>query len=170
MKRVLFLLGHLNDLDIEWMLANGSKIRLSKGATLVTKGTAIDHIYIVLSGQFSIVDQHKDIAVIGSGEVIGEMSFLESRLPSVSVTALNSCEVYRIPRALMNKKLEEDVEFRASFYYSLALFLSDRLRKTTNQLGYGTDLEQDALDENVLDGVAQAGSRFHQILQKFSEV
>ena len=31
-------------------------------------------------------------------------------------------------------------------------------------------IEADTLDENVLDGISQAGSRFGQILQKFSEV
>jgi hypothetical protein len=44
------------------------------------------------------------------------------------------------------------------------------LRITTSQLGYGTPEEVDVIDENVLDGISQAGSRFGQILQKFSEV
>jgi hypothetical protein len=62
------------------------------------------------------------------------------------------------------------MEFKSNFYYALALFLSNRLRKTTDQLGYGNPEEEDMIDSNVLDGVAQAGSRFGQILNRFAEV
>ncbi len=170
MKKVLFLLGHLTDMDIEWMIQNGSKKSLIYKDELINKGADIENIYIILSGQLNILDNNQKIASIGPGEIVGEMSFLESRPPSVSVIASESSVVYSISRELMNKKLDTDIEFRSNFYYSLALFLSNRLRKTTNQLGYESDEEADVIDINVLDGIAQAGARFNQILNKFSEV
>jgi CRP/FNR family cyclic AMP-dependent transcriptional regulator len=172
MKRVLFLLGHLNDLDIEWMINNGSKADLETGDRLIQKGETIENLYIILSGQLSITDgeSQNHIALIGSGEIVGEMSFLESRPPSVSVIATQSSSVYSISRELMNSRLASNLEFKANFYYAISLFLSNRLRKTTSQLGYGSPDEADTIDENVLDGISQAGSRFGQILQKFSEV
>ena len=80
MKRVLFLLGHLNDLDIEWMINNGSKAELETGDRLISKGEAIENLYIILSGQLSITDgkSEKHIALIGSGEIVGEMSFFDN--------------------------------------------------------------------------------------------
>ncbi|MCH2034303.1 MAG: cyclic nucleotide-binding domain-containing protein [Tenacibaculum sp.] len=172
MKRVLFLLGHLDDLDIEWMINNGYKEELEVGDRLIEKGKTIDSLYIVLSGKLSITDGNNDklIAEIGAGEIVGEMSFLESRPPSVSVIAAEQTVVYAISRELMNSRLASNLEFKANFYYALALFLSNRLRKTTSQLGYGNPSEEDIIDENVLDGVSQGGARFGQILQKFSEV
>jgi len=172
MKRVLFLLGHLNDLDIEWMIKNGSKADLETGDRLIQKGETIENLYIILSGQLSITDgvSEKHIALIGSGEIVGEMSFLESRPPSVSVIATEPSTIYSISRELMNSRLANNLEFKANFYYAISLFLSNRLRKTTSQLGYGSPDEADTIDENVLDGISQAGSRFGQILQKFSEV
>jgi|TARA_B110000238_G_C16070122_1_gene414535 CRP/FNR family cyclic AMP-dependent transcriptional regulator len=172
MKRVLFLLGHLNDLDIEWMIHNGSKDELEVGDRLIEKGKTIENLYIILSGQLSITDgqSEKHIAFIGTGEIVGEMSFLESRPPSVSVIATESSTVYSISRELMNSRLANNLEFKANFYYAISLFLSNRLRITTSQLGYGSPEEVDVIDENVLDGISQAGSRFGQILQKFSEV
>jgi hypothetical protein len=98
------------------------------------------------------------------------MSFLESRAPSVSVIASQTTAIYCISKELMNSRLANNLEFKANFYYAISLFLSDRLRKTTSQLGYGSPDEVDSIDENVLDGISQAGSRFSQILQKFSEV
>jgi hypothetical protein len=86
------------------------------------------------------------------------------------VIASKATTVFCISRELMNSRLANNLEFRANFYYAISLFLSNRLRKTTSQLGYGSPEEADLIDENVLDGVSQAGSRFGQILQKFSEV
>jgi len=172
MKHVLFLLGHLTDLDIEWMINNGEKTELKLGDRLINKGEEIENLYIVLSGRFSIIDgeSHNNIAFINSGEIVGEMSFLESRPPSVSVVATELSTVFCISKQLMTKRLNNNLEFKANFYYAISLFLSNRLRQTTTQLGYGSSDEVDVLDENVLDGVSQAGSRFGQILQKFSEV
>ncbi len=168
MKKVLFLLGYLTDLDIEWMIDQGAKTTLSSGQQLIDKGKEIDTIVIILSGQLSIVDGVHEIALIGPGEIVGEMSFLESRPPSVSVVATQESTVYQISKKMIHQRLETDMQFRANFYYALALFLSDRLRKTTNKLGYATD-DDDLIDTNVLDGVARAGSRFSQILHRFSE-
>jgi CRP/FNR family cyclic AMP-dependent transcriptional regulator len=172
MKRVLFLLGHLSDIDLEWMINNGSKNELEPGDRLIRKGEAIEYLYIILSGELSITDgqSQKHIAHIGAGEIVGEMSFLESRAPSVSVIASQTTAIYCISKELMNSRLANNLEFKANFYYAISLFLSDRLRKTTSQLGYGSPDEVDSIDENVLDGISQAGSRFSQILQKFSEV
>ena len=157
-------------MDIEWMIHNGNKKIVKSKETLINKGENIENIYIILSGQLSISDQRQTIAAIGSGEIVGEMSFLESRPPSVSVIAAEDSIVYSISKELMNEKLENDIAFKANFYYALALFLSDRLRKTTNQLGYESPEEADMIDVNVLDGVTKAGARFSKILNKFSEV
>ncbi len=173
MKRVLFLLGHLSDLDIEWMVKNGRKETLAPGQTLINRGEEIENLYIILSGQLIIkssATSQNEIASIGPGEIVGEMSFLESRPPSVCVVAVEPCEVYALSRERINQKIAVDTLFRANFYYSLALFLSNRLRKTTDQLGYGTPEDTDLIDDNILNGVAQAGARFGHILRKFSEV
>ena len=137
MKRVLFLLGHLNDLDIEWMINNGGKAELEAGDRLIRKGETIENLYIVLSGELSITDGSSDkiIALIGAGEIVGEMSFLESETPSVSVIA-QSTSIYCISRELMNSRLANNLEFKANFYYAISLFLSNRLRKMTSQLDW----------------------------------
>lgn len=172
MKRALFFLGQLNNRDVEWLINNGQKIELRGGEKLIQKGNFIDSLYIVLSGQLSVCAENgdkEDIATLGSGEVVGEMSFLETRPPSVSVIAKKTSVVYKISRNVIELRLSSNPDFKASFYYALALFLSNRLRKTTDQLGYGIPEEEDLIDTKILDGVAQAGSHFGQILHRFSE-
>ncbi len=175
MKRVLFILGQISDNDIEWMIENGKKQTITQGELLVTQGEAIENIYIVLSGSFKIFNEQSpdfNIAQIGSGELVGEMSFLDERPPSVSVMATETSSVYCISLLRMKQKMEVDTRFAARFYYSIGLFLSDRLRKTTGRLGYGALEENEDVDEiniNVLSQVGQAGSRFSRILNKFAE-
>jgi len=174
MKRVLFVLGQLSDNDIEWMINNGSKHSLRQGDYLVQQGEMIEHIHIVLAGGFRIFNRANpelSIAHIGSGEIVGEMSFLDERPPSVSAIATEASSVYSISLEKMKRYMEVDTRFAARFYYSIGLFLSDRLRKTTGRLGYGA-IEEDDIDEiniNVLQNVGQAGARFSRMLHKFSE-
>jgi CRP/FNR family cyclic AMP-dependent transcriptional regulator len=175
MKRVLFVLGQLSDNDIEWMIDNGKKQTINQGDFLVKQGEAIESIFIVLSGSFKIFNEQNpeiNIAQIGSGEIIGEMSFLDERPPSVSVVATETSSVYSISLERMKQFMEVDTRFAARFYYSIGLFLSDRLRKTTGRLGYGALEENEDIDEiniNVLSQIGQAGSRFSRMLNKFAE-
>lgn len=173
MKRVLFFLGQLDDMDVEWMILNGSKMELEPGATLIEKGEAVENLYIILSGKMSVNTggaHNKVIATIATGEIVGEMSLVEARFPSVSVVAIDKCAVFAISKEVINKRFAENANFKANFYYALALFLSNRLRHTTDQLGYGNPEEEDLIDANILDNVTQAGSRFGQILHRFLEV
>lgn len=173
MKRVLFLLGEMTDLDIEWMIDSGHKSKLSSGDLLISRNQPLENLYIVLSGNLSVTGELKEageIARIGPGEVLGEMSLIESRYPSVNVFAVSDCEIFVLARERIESRIRSDVNFKAALYYSIALFLSDRLRKTTSQLGFGDPEEEDLLDGNVLDNVSQAGRRFDQILKEFSNV
>lgn len=173
MKRVLFVLGQLSDTDIEWMIDNGSKRTLKKGEHLVRQYEEIEHIHIVLSGGFRIFNEENpglNIAQIGSGEIVGEMSFLDDHPPSVSVVATEPSSVYSISLERMKRYMEVNTRFAARFYYSIALFLSDRLRKTTSRLGYGVpEDEVDEININVLNHIGQAGARFNRMLNKFAE-
>ena len=76
MKKVLFLLGHLNDRDVEWLIENGHKETLKPGDILIHRNEPIQQLYIVLSGQLAVTDgvaNMKELAKVAVGEVVGEM-------------------------------------------------------------------------------------------------
>lgn len=176
MKKVLFILGQLNDLDIEWFIKVGHKQQVPAGKTLIHEGQAIDTLYVVLDGVLTVSMRAlggQEVARLGAGEMVGEMSFIDARPPSATVTAADNGIVLAIPRRQLAAKLEQDMGFAARFYRALAMFLSDRLRGTVSRLGYGEgqSLEEaveyaDELDENVLDTVHLAGTRFERILKR----
>ena len=179
MKKVLFILGELGERDIDWMLATGSKEQIPAGTTLIQEGEPIVALYIVLDGLLAVSSKalrDQEIARLGSGEIVGEMSFVDARPPSATVTAIENSVVFSIPRSQLTLKLQQDSDFAARFYRAIAMFLSDRLRGTVVRLGYGggqpldEEIEyEDELDLNVLDNVYLAGSRFDQMLKRLME-
>ena len=114
------------------------------------------------------------VATLMSGEVIGEISFVDSRPPSASVVAELPSIVLAIDKVLLKQKLETDGQFGAHFYRAIALFLADRLRSTTGRLGYkgpkGDEKEEpaedpDELDEDFMQAVSMANVRFDMLVR-----
>ena len=61
----------------------------------------------------------KEVATLRSGEVLGELSFLDSRPPSASVIATTEVTVLALSRQKLNAKLAADAPFAARFYRAL---------------------------------------------------
>jgi CRP/FNR family transcriptional regulator, cyclic AMP receptor protein len=177
MRKVLYILGQMNDDDIEWMIANGTPRQLAPGDIAIHEGQPIETLYIVLEGALAVAAAASGNAVIahlGAGEIIGEISLVDSRPPSATVSATQPSTLFAIDRARLYDKLERDPWFAARFYRAVSVFLADRLRNTVVQLGYGaaprraSEMEYSGeLDDGVLDNVHLAGARFERILKRF---
>ena len=175
MRKALLFLGILNDSDVDRMAAAGMKQNVPAGTVLIREGKPIEAIFIVLNGCFIVSTASlagKQIARLKSGEILGEMSFVDSRPPSASVTAAENSVVLNIPRDRLAAQLETDVDFACRFYKAIAVFLSDRLRNTVGLLGYSQSrpldeerVYSDELDSDTLDNLELAGARF-DLLQK----
>ena len=174
MKKVLYLLSELNDDDIDWLLQTATRQEISAGTVLIQEGKSIDALYILLSGNFSVTIallDNLEIAKLESGEVVGEMSFLDNRLPSATVKAVENSLVLSIPRRELARKLQVDIGFAYGFYRALATILSNRLRRIVNQLG---DVKAQALTEVGVDdsnvetseNINLASVRFDWILRR----
>ena len=138
MSKALVILSELNHRDIDWMINHGIQEQIEKGTILIHEGQPINALYIVLDGNLSVsvaAVGDREISRIGKGEVLGEMSFIDGRLPSATVTALNSTLVLSIPKQKLSEKLEQDVLFALRFYRAVTKFLSSRLRNTVNRFG-----------------------------------
>ena len=176
MRKVLYILGQLNDTDVEWLAHHGTRRMLADGDIIVHEGRAIEALFITLSGQFRVsLGDGQEVARLGVGEVVGEIAFVDSAPPSATVVAVGTASVLVLPQALLQRRLAENAPFAARFYRALAIFLADRLRATTRQLGYGTagDLDseavfEDELDTGTLDTLSQAGDRFTRLLQRLA--
>jgi CRP/FNR family cyclic AMP-dependent transcriptional regulator len=171
MRKALYFLGILNDADIDWLVAAGSRREIGAGINLIDEGQPIDSIFLVIDGAFSVHSAAlggRQIAQLLSGEVMGEMSFVDSALPSATVKAQERSFVLAIPRRRLNTKLAEDSGFAARFYRALSMFLADRLRNTVATFGNGAgqNRDDDELPGESMDSIAMAGVRFDWIQQR----
>lgn len=175
MRKVFYILGQLSDSDIEWIVGNGRKREIPSGTMVIQEGKEIDILYIVLSGVLEVTGSYLSGPPVrlGSGEIVGEVSLLDSRPPIATVTAAEASVVLAIPRSLLLDKLRSDTSFAAHFYRALAVLLAHRLRNTGRHLTLGTTqkLDDDAqyddeLSPELLDEVHLAGRRFDEILQR----
>lgn len=162
MRKVLFIFGQLTDTDIEWLAKAGRRKRLPANTVLIHEGGRVETLYIVLEGELVVAQGAKarEIARLGVGEIVGEMSFIDARPPSATVRAASDVVVFAIPRATLEQGLASNIAFAARFYKAVATFLSDRVRlATAGEQGLDRD-KADELDDAVLDNVDRAGARF----------
>jgi len=173
MKKVLFILGELDDDDIDWILETSKHKELPIGTVLIQQGQPIDVVYILLEGELSVTTtaaDSREIASLFSGEVVGEMSFIDTRPPSATVTAKTEALVLCIPRSQLAIKLKQDVGFASRFYRALAIFLSERLRLAVHLIGNSNPeplkLTEGDLTQEARDSVAIAQTRLDWLLRR----
>ena len=179
MRKSLYILGQVNDADVEWMIAFGERRTVQPGEVIIRQGQPVEDLYLTVEGTFTVIDERaggQELARLDSGEIVGEMSFIDANPPSATVTSVHGGVVLALPRTVLQQKLDDDAAFAARFYRAIAAFLSDRLRATVTRLGYGEGeqtldeslTEEDELDASVLDTVHLAGERFKLIVERLS--
>ena len=178
MRKVLYIFGLLTDSDIDWIARVGTRRRLKDGETLIERGKPIDSIVLVLEGQLLV--GMKDLGVVarrGVGEIVGEMSMVDSAPPSATVVAEGECLVLLLNKKILQQKLAIDLAFGSRFYRALAIFLADRLRELQQDLLgdrredlAGETVLNSKLDAVIQENVSMAGERFDRMLKVLTGV
>jgi CRP-like cAMP-binding protein len=127
-------ISHLNSTDRERLMAEGDVVRLSVGEYLLQRGRRGGDIFLVESGRLEVIDMQQMpeviIDVLGSGRVVGEMSFVDERPCAVDVRALDEATVRHWTRENLLRMLESDTGLSARFYTALSTSAVGRLRET----------------------------------------
>jgi CRP-like cAMP-binding protein len=173
MRKVLFIFSVLSDSDVEWLAQVGERIHVDPGTVLVPFNSRVDFVYFVLDGRLTVRTRNRDVVnTLESGEIIGEMSLVDPAATTVSVEVDTEAILLRVPHAVVREKLSSDLGFASRFYRALCVFLADRMRHTTQRLGYGNAADdehaRDELNEDLLDTVHLAGARFDRMLKRLA--
>jgi CRP/FNR family cyclic AMP-dependent transcriptional regulator len=170
MRKVLYIFGLLTDADIEWIARTGTRRRLRDGDVLTREGEPPEALIILLEGELVVTaDPVGEVARLGVGEIVGEVSLVDSAPASATVTARGEGAALFLDRTKLLHKLEGDEGFAARFYRALAMFLADRLRGTREPKAAGLmdqdAVVQDELDIGIVDHISAAGERFNRMLR-----
>lgn len=95
--------------DIEKIFRRGMTYRVSKGEALFYKGTAGNHMYVILGGTMGVFDGESQIATLGLGATFGEMSLLLGDARSATVKALEDSVVFKLDEHIFQKLLTKKV-------------------------------------------------------------
>lgn len=111
--------------------------KLLKDELLTRENTYDLYVYLIVKGKFGICKSSHihnkkivtQVAMLDSGDVAGELSFLDEQPRSADVIALqDDCAVIAIPYNVLNKSAP------ASFYHQLARKLSANVRKSNEAI------------------------------------
>lgn len=125
-------------------LANAHLVQLNRslhrktfpaGAILMNAGQTGEALYFILSGTVKVhVEQESGadviIAVLGPGDIIGEISALDAQGCSASVVMLEPSELLWMDRATFHRHLAAI----PAINYNLACILAERLRQANDQI------------------------------------
>jgi NTE family protein len=101
-----------------------------RGETIIRQGEPIEVIIFIASGLVSVVQTDMtgvgtELAQLGDGALVGELSMLTGNVPNATVTALIECEVWALNRA----------DFEAVLHRSIPLAMSVN-RMLSSKLAY----------------------------------
>jgi bacteriocin-type transport-associated protein len=146
------LLAQLNNDDLQWIKNRGIRQRVAKDTILIQQKERVDFLYIILDGELAAtipknqggvlgrafaaledeLDLEQEIGRFSSGEILGEMSFLDINAADSTITAVKDCLVLAIPRLELQEKLRQDLGFASRFYRAIAILLIERFQRLIN--------------------------------------
>src|SRR3989442_14480662 len=121
-RKAIYFMGALHDADVHWLATHGVTRFVPSGSVLIREGEPIESIFFPLDGELAVsITGGVQLATLQSGEMLGEISFVDSRPPLATVTATQNSYVLRIPRDVLRRQIDVDNGFAARFYLAAAV-------------------------------------------------
>jgi signal transduction histidine kinase len=128
------IFAELSEDDLCWIAESGSPLELASGELLAEEGEPGDALFVIVTGELQVVKKSQSaevpIAVLGPGEIVGEMAIFEAQPRNASVRAVTPTRVIRIAR----DEIVELLNTRPSATLSMLRTVMGRLRNTQGML------------------------------------
>jgi CRP-like cAMP-binding protein len=122
--------------------------RLAVGTVLFREGDRATGCYIVLDGRVRVSLERggkpKQLAMLGRGELIGQMALLDGSRRSATCTAAEASVVLKLDREEFDMLFRSGASFALKFVDSVTRMLVSQLRFATRQLATMNDAGQRA--------------------------
>jgi predicted GNAT family N-acyltransferase len=113
-------------------LARSNVIECDAGDHVLKKGGAARNVFVVLDGTLEVRDDERVVAVIGPGEVFGEMAFLLEQPRGLDVyAATDAVRVLSLSEGTLRKMIAEDAIVAAKLLLNISRMLCVRLITST---------------------------------------
>ena len=113
----------------------GCIVDVAAGTLVTQEGYVERELYVILSGSFEVLTGGRRLAVVGAGEVLGEVAFFrESGCRSASVRAVTPGRVLMLRRKVLQTMMKDEPAFAAELLFHLARVVSERLAAANRRL------------------------------------
>ncbi|WP_093185523.1 Crp/Fnr family transcriptional regulator [Sanguibacter gelidistatuariae] len=125
----------MEETETRALLASMTKVELARGDVLFTEGQPGDRLYVIREGKIKLGRSSGDgrenlIAVLGPGEMFGELSLFDPGPRSLGASAVSDSVVYELGHSALVAALEENPGVAKHLLTALAR----RLRRTNEAL------------------------------------
>ncbi len=128
------LFAELSEEDLTGVADTGEVVELTAGEQLAGEGEPGDAMFVIVSGELQVVKRSRTsevpIAVLGPGEIVGEMAIFEAQPRNATVRAVAPTRVIRIAR----DEILAILRTRPSVTLSMLRTMMGRLRNTESML------------------------------------
>src|SRR5262245_13513463 len=155
--------------DIHWMLATAELRTIALKGVLVREDDPPETIFFIADGLFEAYiygdsTSQLKVGLLGPGEIVGEISWLDGQPISATVRALETSSVIALSIPTLERKLAEDPAFAARFFRAVATLEAKRLRTTSAQVRDGELTGELAAErQGAFAGSADAANIFQSL-------
>lgn len=155
-------LDHLDAEALARLAACGEAWNLSDGDVVFDENEPSDEVYIVLAGGVSLERRTRygpvELAQLESGDLFGEVAFLDQEGRSGRGTARGDTQLARLDSDDLHRACKEDQGFHLALHWALWRSLAAKLRETNERLAafFGTRTEPAPEGGSTADGRADA--------------
>lgn len=111
----------------------GAEFSVDEDELISDYGDSDDCLYLMLSGEALVEvpagDRWLNVALLRTGTVIGEISFLDSQPRTARVRARTGCRLFRIDRGSFDSLSVTDAPAALEFVHKISMILAYRLRR-----------------------------------------
>ena len=104
-------------------------MEVEEGKTLTREGAAGSEFFVIVDGDVSVTKEGSEIRTLGPGDFFGEISLLENRPRTATVTAKSRLRFFVLTRQAFRSLLDKQPELEAK----VSGALEERLRATADE-------------------------------------
>jgi CRP-like cAMP-binding protein len=159
--RNTLLFRGLDDEAAEALSSSMDEVKIRRGQVLFSEGDSGDRLYIVTEGKVKLGRTSSDgrenlLAILGPGQMFGELSLFDPGPRSATVTAVTDCTM----QSLSHDELGEWLDGRAEVARGLLTQLAGRLRRANDVVA---DLVFSDVPGRVAKALLDLSSRFGRV-------
>lgn len=136
-SRGLSLFENMEDEEIQKFIGMSTILKCKKNDLVIRPGDVGQEMFIILSGvaevKSTLDEDAVSLAVLGTGQVFGEMAFVSHSPRNAAVIAKINLELLVLTQVFFNKAMKNAPEITAKVLLNLSNILCAKLQMTTSQ-------------------------------------